>query len=1238
MLGAIATTNTAAVTAGSGYGIKDLVPPEPSTKLMTEDQVQAAAGAASASATLGGSDTWGAVLAAFKTATGGGDTQPQITSINPTAGLVGTSVTITGTNFGTTQGTSTVTFSGTAATPTSWSATSIVTPVPSGATTGNVMVSVGGVASNGLAFTVASAPGLITLTQHSSIDAGTTTSLSLAFVSANTAGNWIAVAVRGGMSSSQIFTVTDSNGNAYKKAGQVGFTSSAVTLAIYYAENIKGGANTVTVSDTVSGPLRVAILEYSGVAASSSLDKVAVATGTSTLPNSGSLNATAGGDLLLGAIATTNTAAVTAGSGYGIKDLVPPEPSTKLMTEDQVQAAAGAASASATLGGSDTWGAVLAAFKTAAGGGGTRPQIMSLNLSSAPVGASVTITGTNFGTTQGTSTVTFSGTPATPTSWSATSIVTPVPSGATTGNVAVAVSGVASNGMAFTVATVPNITTQPASQTITAGQTATFSVVAAGTAPLSYQWKQNGTAISGATASSYTTPAETTSASGAQFTVVVSNSAGSVTSNAATLTVNAAAVAPSITTQPASQTITAGQTATFSVTATGTAPLSYQWRQNGTAISGATASSYTTPAETTSANGAQFTVVVTNSAGSVTSNAATLTVNAAAPGALTPSTTSLSFNNVNVGSNGSLSVTFTNSGSSNITVSNVSMSGAGFTAGGVSNGQIITPGQVVTMTVTFAPAATGSVTGSVTVASNASNSPVSISLSGTGQIGSTNTSGWTYIQDSITTGGGTCLAGSSSCTIGVSLMFPTTAGSVWLVRTHTGNNVQIASVTGGGGTWTHCPSCAVFNSTLNQSIDASYNLSGGAGTTAVTVTLAAPASGFFQVNFIELLPPSGSTASFDAAAATSSNSCSTCTGAGLSLSGTDAVFQTQAGNGVSGWNGWSSPYITDGRGNGIGLNVTSGAAPTVKMNSSIGGLFMAIAFKSSAGSFTPPAQQFSAVNFTSPAAGANCTPSCTLTIPFTGSGHLLYLEVGDINNAHIVSISGGGTWVIPGGSNSCAIVLSPNQALSCGYILSSTAGATSLNLTMSGSGAIAYAVWEIATTSGSFALDTQGSTQNPATGFNPRGQALTLTGTNDVIFQSIFAPGGTSSVTLYPMGYINGQGQLFFNNQAGLAALLNTTNGAAPEWATENVPTTVFGVAFKATAATPAAPATLNSSSSTLAFGNITVGTSANLSATLTNSGNSSVTLSAVSISGPGFNASGISVGNKSYRQVMRPL
>jgi hypothetical protein len=176
-------------------------------------------------------------------------------------------------------------------------------------------------------------------------------------------------------------------------------------------------------------------------------------------------------------------------------------------------------------------------------------------------------------------------------------------------------------------AVVPTITTQPASATVTAGQTASFSVVAAGTAPLSYQWRKNGTAISAATSSSYTTPSTTASDNGAQFAVVVSNAAGTATSSVATLTVNPAAAAPTITTQPASQTVTAGQTASFSIAATGAAPLSYQWRKNGTAISGATSSTYTTPTTTASDSGSQFTVVISNSAGTVTSNAATLTVN-----------------------------------------------------------------------------------------------------------------------------------------------------------------------------------------------------------------------------------------------------------------------------------------------------------------------------------------------------------------------------------------------------------------------------------------------------------------------------------------------------------------------------------------------------------------------------------------------------------------------------------
>jgi IPT/TIG domain-containing protein len=84
---------------------------------------------------------------------------PSITSLTPTSGPVGTAVTVTGSNFGATQGTSTIKFNGTTATPTSWSATSLVVPVPAGATAGSVIVTVGGLASTGVAFTVTVPPG-----------------------------------------------------------------------------------------------------------------------------------------------------------------------------------------------------------------------------------------------------------------------------------------------------------------------------------------------------------------------------------------------------------------------------------------------------------------------------------------------------------------------------------------------------------------------------------------------------------------------------------------------------------------------------------------------------------------------------------------------------------------------------------------------------------------------------------------------------------------------------------------------------------------------------------------------------------------------------------------------------------------------------------------------------------------------------------------------------------------------
>ena len=162
--------------------------------------------------------------------------------------------------------------------------------------------------------------------------------------------------------------------------------------------------------------------------------------------------------------------------------------------------------------------------------------------------------------------------------------------------------------------------------TVTAPDAATFTVAAEGDTPLSYQWLRNGMNIGGATNSSYTLDPTNSSDTGATFSVVITNSVGSANSSEATLTVQAESSPPTIGTQPADQSVTAPNSATFSVTATGSPAPTYQWRRDGVNIGGATSASYTLNPTAVSDSGAEFDVVVSNSQGSVTSNPATLSV------------------------------------------------------------------------------------------------------------------------------------------------------------------------------------------------------------------------------------------------------------------------------------------------------------------------------------------------------------------------------------------------------------------------------------------------------------------------------------------------------------------------------------------------------------------------------------------------------------------------------------
>ena len=168
----------------------------------------------------------------------------------------------------------------------------------------------------------------------------------------------------------------------------------------------------------------------------------------------------------------------------------------------------------------------------------------------------------------------------------------------------------------------PVITVQPVPQLDLVAETATFSVMAVGLAPLTYQWLENGTNLPGATNSVLFFPGFSTSGAGV-FSVIVSNSLGTATSIGVQLP--PAWHPPSILLQPQSETVNCGDPASFQTAAAGTPPLSYQWQLNGTNLPGATNLVLNVPA-VTSVNAGGYTVVVANSSGIAISQGAVLTI------------------------------------------------------------------------------------------------------------------------------------------------------------------------------------------------------------------------------------------------------------------------------------------------------------------------------------------------------------------------------------------------------------------------------------------------------------------------------------------------------------------------------------------------------------------------------------------------------------------------------------
>ena len=330
---------------------------------------------------------------------------PMLSSVSPNHGPTagGTAVTITGTTF---ASGATVTIGGTPATNVVVvNSTTITATTPAGnAGAATITVTNPGGQTGSLAngFTYNAAVAISFNQVASATPQSTTATVPLSYPAAQLSGDLNIVVVGWNDTTATVQSVTDSAGNTYSLA--IGPTSgTALRQSIYYAPNIVGGANTVTV--TFNQPAAypdVRILEYRGV---TTLDAKAGASGNSATTNSGSATTTSANELIFGAnMVYTLTAA--AGTGFTTRVITSPDGD---IAEDKVVTTAGSNSATATLTSSGPWVMQMVTFSAASGPVPTVGNVAP-NSGSTSGGTAITITGTNFANG---ATVTFGGAAAT---------------------------------------------------------------------------------------------------------------------------------------------------------------------------------------------------------------------------------------------------------------------------------------------------------------------------------------------------------------------------------------------------------------------------------------------------------------------------------------------------------------------------------------------------------------------------------------------------------------------------------------------------------------------------------------------------------------------------------------------------------------------------------------------------------------------------------------------------------
>jgi hypothetical protein len=973
-----------------------------------------------------------------------------------------------------------------------------------------------------------------------------------------------------GSSSPQTITLTNTGNTSATisaiSASGTGFSATGLTVPLILAVNqsttftaqfapttVGAASGTITVTSTATDPTVSIALSGSGVQGNLTANPTSINFGSLLVGASGSVSVT---------LKNAGTASVTisqgsaSGTGFSITGLAAPQTLTAgqstSFTAKFSPTTAGSATGSISIV-SNAPGSPLA-IDLSGSGTASQPQLTinpaSVAFGSASVGSTVsqTVTLSNPGT-------------------AALTVTQAVPSG---------------TGFSMSGASMP--------MTINAGSSASFSAIFAPTATGAVSGSISvvsnapgspaaialtGTGIQGqvgATPSSANFGSVAVGSSGSQ-TITLTNSG---TASVAISQVSTSGTGFSMTGLAAPMTLAAGQstsfTAKFSPTAAGSATGSISIVSNAT--------------------GSPLVIALS---GSGTATQPQLTISPA----------SVAFGSVSVGSSGSQTVTLTNAGNATLTVSQATSSGTGFSMSGASMPMTINAGSSASFSAIFAPTATGAVSGSISVVSNAPGSPAAIALTGTGiqgQVGATPSSA-NFGSVAVGSSGSQTITLTNSGTASVAISQVSTSGTGFSM---TGLAAPMTLAAGQSTSFT-----AKFSPTAAGSATGSISIVSNA--TGSPLVIALSGSGTATQPQLTISPASvafgsvsvGSSGSqtvtlTNAGNATLTVSQATSSGTGFSMSGASMPMTINAGSSAS----FSAVFAPTAMGPASGsISVVSNApgspAAIALTGTGIQGQLGA----------TP-----SSVNFGSVAVGSSGSQTITLTNSGTASVTISAATASGTG----LSISGLSTPLTLGAglSTTFSAQFAPTSAGSMSGSISVVSNAPTSPLTIPLSGTATQP--QLAATPSTAALGSvvMGSNNSQTISLANNGTA-TLTISSAAVTGAGFS---TTGLTL-PVSIAAGKTSTF--NAVFAPSAAGSVSGSIS--LVSNAPNSPFTISLSGTGV--AATQVLGLGASSLSFGNVNVGSSSSLNVTVTNNGNSNVTISNVSVKGAGFSASGLTSG-----------